>query len=188
MRRLPVLLLSVVLAGSLASPASASRLEAAAAPVLPPATPVVAPVVEVQAAPDLVRVGRLRIRDIGLDVAVYRWGCRATDLPNRALRWGCSGTNNQFIAGHAYGVFRPYYRAFGNHRLKRGMVAVFTDARGRTKRYRLAWVRKVRSSYIWNGRTGDQWAWNPTAEPVITLQTCWGAKSNYRIVTRFELP
>jgi hypothetical protein len=152
---------------------------------MPPPTSVVRPPTGLPVAGELVRLGRLRIPGIDLNVSIYRWSCRATDLPNLALRWKCSGANNQFIVGHAYGVFRPYYRAWQQHRFRKGMRATYTDASGRVTRYELAWVRKVRSNYVWNGKTGDQWAWNATPKPAITLQTCWGSTNKYRIVTRW---
>ena len=153
--------------------------------MLPPTTSVVAPPAEVVVTSDLTRVGRLRIRGLNMDVRVYRWSCRSTNLPNRALRWKCSGTNNQFIVGHAYGVFHPYYLAWKYDRFKRGMRAKFTDANGKVTRYKLKWVRKVRANYVWHDKTGDQWAWNATAKPSITLQTCWGRTNKYRIVARW---
>jgi hypothetical protein len=154
--------------------------------VIPPETPAVAPAVVVLAPLDLTRVGRLRIKGIGLDVPVYRWGCSGSNLPNRALRWGCSGRNNQFLVGHAYGVFHPYYLAYKYHRFKTGMTATFTKPSGAVTKYRLVWVRLVPKSYIWKGQTGDVWAWGPTSKVSITMQTCWGATNKYRIVTRWQ--
>jgi hypothetical protein len=195
MVRLSAALLSIALLASMPAPASAMPINpspvpaAAEAPigptVMPPATPAVAPLIEVAITSDLTRVGRLRIRGIRLDVPVYRWSCRNTDLPNRALRWKCSGANNQFIVGHAYGVFHPYYLAWKYDRFTKGMRARFTDANGKVTRYALKWARKVPANYVWHGKTGDQWAWNATATPSITLQTCWGATNKYRIVARW---
>lgn len=188
MTRMLALLISIVLLVTPATPVAASPAAASppvASPVLPPDTPAVAPAVEVPAPPDLTRLGRLKIRGIGLDVPVYRWSCDGSDLPNRALRWGCTGANNQFIVGHAYGVFRPYYLAWKYKRFKVGMVATFTKPSGALSRYKLVWVRLVPKSYIWNGMTGDVWAYGPTSTPSFTLQTCWGATNAYRIVTRW---
>ncbi|HYO42662.1 MAG TPA: hypothetical protein VES19_05630 [Candidatus Limnocylindrales bacterium] len=187
MTRLLAILISIVLLAAPSMPVAASSAASpnTAATVLPPDTPAVAPAVEVPAPADLTRVGRLTIKGIGLNVNVYRWSCDGSDLPNRALRWGCTGANNQFIVGHAYGVFRPYYLAWKYKRFKIGMVATFTKPSGAVIRYRLAWVRKVPKSYIYNGQTGDVWAYGPTSTPSITLQTCWGATNLYRIVARW---
>jgi hypothetical protein len=56
---------------------------------------------------------------------------------------------------------------------------------GTIQRYRVAWAR-VRSVSYW-GLTGDTWAWNATDRPVITFQTCYGARSQYRIIVRAVL-
>lgn len=181
MIRLLAITLSIALLGSSPGPVTTT-----AAQVLPPETPATAPATEVAVPPDLTRVGRMRIKGIGLDVPVYRWSCESSGLPNRALRWGCTGANNQFIVGHAYGVFHPYYLAYKYRKFKVGMIATFTKPSGSVTKYRLAWVRLVPKSYISNGLTGEIWAWGPTARASITLQTCWGATNKYRIVSRWE--
>ncbi len=139
----------------------------------------------IRRAPILRRLGALRIPAIGLSVNVDDWGCRGSIVPDLALRWGCRSSINQYIAGHAYGVFHPYYLAYARHRLVKGMVATFTTPAGRVTRYRLAWMRFVPRTYLWHGLTGEQWAWGATSRPALTLQTCWGATNAYRIVTRF---
>jgi hypothetical protein len=185
MHRLLALLLVVLLAG--ASVAPAAEAQVAPAPILPPESSVmVPPHLAPAAAPQaLTRLGTLRIRAIGLSVNLYQWTCRDSGIPNRALRWRCSGANNQFVFGHAYGVFHPYYLAWARHKLKAGVVALYTDRHGRVTRYKLTWARKVPRSYIWKGLTGERWAWSATSRPAITLQTCWGPTNAYRIITRF---
>ncbi len=172
-----------------AQPTTAAPVAAplAAAQLLPPESSVrVTPGARAVApAATLVRLGTLRIRRIGLAVSVYRWGCGASTVPNRAIRWGCVKSNNKFIAGHAYGVFHRYYVAYARHRLKRGLIATFTDPRGHVTRYKLAWVRRVPKTYIWRGLTGELWAWNNTSRAALTLQTCWGSRNTYRIVSRW---
>ncbi len=185
MNRLLAILLVVGLMGAGAPPAAA-RTEGPS-PVLPPESSVVAPPPVGTPAPPqtLTRLGTLRIPAIGLSVPLYQWSCSDRTAPNVALRWRCSGTNNQFIFGHAYGVFHRYYLAWGRHQLKVGIVATFTSRSGHVTRYKLAWSRKVPRNYVWHGQTGDQWAWNATSRASITLQTCSGATNLYRIVTRF---
>ena len=193
MTRLPGLLLALLLASS-TTPAAAnvvapvgSRLAPPVeAQLLPPESPAVAPAVATRAdASSLRRLGTLRIRGIGLAVTVYDWGCGKSIVPNVALRWGCRTSNNRFIVGHGYGVFHAYLVAFSRHRLVRGLIATFTDAAGRTTRYRLAWSRLVPKTYLWNGQTGERWAWGSTPTPSLTLQSCWGSTNAYRIITRF---
>ncbi|MEO5964061.1 MAG: hypothetical protein ABIR11_01255 [Candidatus Limnocylindrales bacterium] len=66
------------------------------------------------------------------------------------------------------------------------MIATFTDRYGTVTKYRLSWVRLVPKTYLWNGLTGEQWAWNATLRKALTLQTCWGSTNLYRIITRFD--
>jgi hypothetical protein len=186
MTRLPGLLLALVLAGSTTPSAASSVQPPAETRLLPPDSPAMAPAVApVTDVSSLRRLGTLRINGIGLVVAVYDWGCGTSIVPNLALRWGCRASNNRYIAGHGYGVFHPYLVAYSRHRLVRGLIATFTDAAGRTTRYRLAWSRLVPKSFVWHGQTGDQWAWANTPGPTLTLQSCWGSTNAYRIITRF---
>ncbi len=202
MIRLAALVLALALAGSAApaaqpaaardvvapaaAPAPASAPAQAPAELLPPVSSAMAPAVAPQAAPAaLKRLGVLRIPAIGIYVNVYNWGCGASIVPNVALRWVCKSSNNMFIVGHGYGVFRPYLVAFTLKRLRVGIIATFTTPAGKTTRYKMAWTRKVLPSYLWSGLTGPEWAWGNTPLPSLTLQTCWGATNAYRIVTRF---
>ena len=86
--------------------------------------------------------------------------------------------------GHAYGVFSRLNSAYAAGRLRTGLQATVTTRSG-SRTYRLAWVRLVPATYYYRGMSGDQWAWNGTATPSLTLQTCWGAGDRYRIIVRF---
>lgn len=184
MHRLAVVTISLVLlAGSVAP---AAPVAGTTGPLPPDSSAMVTPAGAPASAPDsLRRLGTLRIRAIGIAATVYAWGCGSAVVPDLVLRWGCNASRNQFLVGHAYGVFHGYYLAYKEHRLTRGMIATFTDRYGRVTRYTLAWVRKVPKNYIWNGQTGEVWAWGNTPQPSLTLQTCWGATNAYRIITRF---
>lgn len=128
--------------------------------------------------------GRLSIPGIGLSGSVDNWGCRGGTLPNRIERWGCAGAGNTYLMGHAFGVFRGLVSAYSAGRLRVGLVATVTTRSG-SRTYRLAWARIVPASYYYRGMSGDQWAWNATGTPSLTLQTCWGASSSYRLIVRF---
>ena len=119
----------------------------------------------------------------GLVKQVYDWGCRGGTVPALVLRWDCAGSRNMYLLGHASSVFNPVLDAYRDGRLKAGKLAYWTR-NGVTRTYKVAWVRLVPKSYVWNGQTGDEWAWNATARQAITLQTCWGSASACRLIVR----
>ena len=122
----------------------------------------------------------------GLQKKVFDWGCRGGTIPSLVLRWGCAGNRNRYLLGHASSVFNPVVDAYRDGRLKAGKLAYWTR-NGITRTYKVAWVRLVSKTYVWKGRTGDKWAWNATRRAAITLQTCWGAGSDYRLIVRMYL-
>ena len=122
----------------------------------------------------------------GLDRNVYDWGCRGGTVPNLVLRWGCAGRKNLYLLGHEWGVFNGVADAWRDGRLTAGRLASWTR-NGVKRTYKVAWVRLVPASYTWRGLSGDKWAWNATTRPAITLQTCWGASSQYRLIVRLYL-
>lgn len=145
-----------------------------------------APIDQAAAPPSaLARVGTFRFPAIGLSRAVYRWGCRGGTLPDLVVRWDCAGRNNTYLLGHAWGVFRSLHDARRDGRLRVGQAAYLVDTEGRSRRYELAWAKIVPATYVWHGYPGEVWAWNATSRRAVTLQTCWGAGSAYRLIVRF---
>jgi hypothetical protein len=119
----------------------------------------------------------------GLVRSVYDFGCRGGAVPALVLRWSCAGKNNLYLLGHASSVFYPVHNAYRDGRLRPGNLAYLTR-NGIRRTYKVAWVRLVPRSYVWHGLSGDKWAWNATSTPAITLQTCWGSASAYRLIVR----
>ncbi|HET7828642.1 MAG TPA: sortase [Candidatus Limnocylindrales bacterium] len=119
----------------------------------------------------------------GMKRTVYRFGCRGGTLPNKVMKWSCAGHGNMYLLGHAWGVFDPLHDAYRDGKLRRGQIAYWTRE-GVTRRYKVAWIRVVPKTFIYRGMAGSQWAWNATNTPAITLQTCWGRTSAYRIIVR----
>ena len=122
----------------------------------------------------------------GLDERVYDWGCQGGRVPDIVLRWDCAGNRNTYLLGHASSVFNPVADAYRDGRLRPGKLATWTRD-GVTRTFRVAWVRLVDKDYVWKGRAGHQWAWNATRRVAITLQTCWGADSNRRLIVRMVI-
>lgn len=122
---------------------------------------------------------------------IYNWGCRGGTIGTQVYRWGCAGTNNRYLIGHAFASFEPLHDFIAARGVTAGTRALvglpvyLRTASGTVQRYRVAWARVASVSY-W-GATGDRWAWNATAEAALTFQTCFGARSEYRIIVRAVL-
>lgn len=141
--------------------------------------------------------GWLRFSDLGasgrveMTGSVFNWGCRGGELGGRVYRWGCAGSNNRYLMGHAYASFEPlhdFVRARGvtaGTRALVGKTIVLRTPEGTIRRYEVTWA-KVASVAYW-GRTGHTWAWGPTTRPSITFQTCFGSRSEYRLIVRAVL-
>ena len=115
---------------------------------------------------------------LGISRTVSAFPCsRRTPPANIIYRWGCAGRNNVYILGHAYGVMRPLYEAYVSGRLRVGMVAIYADAKGQITRYRVTEWRV-------NLPTQVRWAIASQRVPSMTLQTCIGSRSQYRLNVR----
>ena len=122
---------------------------------------------------------RLWIPSLGLNRSISWFSCsRASEPDNHVYRWGCAGSNNVYLLGHAWGVFKPLHDAYTNGRLKVGMKAMYADAGGRVHVYAVRWWKVVRPT------TSASWAWASLSSPSMTLQTCVGANSKYRLMVR----
>ena len=121
---------------------------------------------------------RLRIPDLRIDRTTRSFPCDRAEPPaNYVYRWGCAGRNNLFLLGHAYSVFKPLHDAYAAGRLRVGMAAWYTDATGKTRLYRVTSWRVVKPTDV---------AWAIASQPVpsMTLQTCYGPNSEYRLLVR----
>jgi hypothetical protein len=127
------------------------------------------------------RSGRNRvwIPSLGIDRSIQTFPCSRTRPPDNFIyRWGCAGRNNVYLLGHAYSVFKPLHDAYVNGGLRKGMIVDYADGNGLVRRYAVAWWKVVRPT------GGAAWAWAPQAVPSMTLQTCVGASSEYRLMVR----
>ncbi|HET7494100.1 MAG TPA: sortase [Candidatus Limnocylindrales bacterium] len=120
----------------------------------------------------------LWIPSLGISRSTTFYSCSSSAYPgNRVYRWGCAGSNNVYLFGHAYSVFKPLHDAYVRGRLRTGMKAYYADASGRVRTYAVSW---------WKLTTPDKgdWAYASLARPSMTLQTCVGANSQYRLIVR----
>lgn len=121
---------------------------------------------------------RLWIPALGMNRSVSTFSCtRSTPPANYVYRWGCAGRNNVYLFGHAWGVMKPLHDAYYAHRLKTGMRVVYADHAGRVRTYAVTTWRVVSPS-------DTAWAIAAQSRPSMTLQTCVGANSEYRLLVR----
>ena len=75
---------------------------------------------------------------------------------------------------------KPLYNAYNRGTLKVGMRAIYADGAGVIHTYAIIWWK------ITLPTTEASWAWAPQSVPSMTLQTCVGAHSEYRLMVRLE--
>jgi hypothetical protein len=117
---------------------------------------------------------------LGINRSVSFFSCSSSAYPgDRVYRWGCAGSNNVYLFGHAHSVFRPLHDAYVRGRLSKGMKVIYADGNGKVSTYAVAW---------WKVTTPDRGAFAYAAQsrPSLTLQTCVGAKSQYRLIVRLH--
>lgn len=119
------------------------------------------------------------IPSLGVNRSVSAFACTRKRPPdNYVYRWGCAGTNNVYLLGHASGVLQPLHDAYLNGKLKVGMRVWYADGGGAVHRYAVRWWRLTPPT------TDASWAWAAQSVPSMTLQTCMGANSQYRLIVR----
>jgi len=114
---------------------------------------------------------------LGISRHVYLFECtRSRDPDNYVYRWGCAGKNNVYLLGHAATVFKSLHDVYLAGRLKVGMVAIYADANGRVRYYKVTSWRVV-------DPVDSHWAIADQPVPSMTLQTCIGLdRLNVRLV------
>ncbi len=117
---------------------------------------------------------------LGINRSVSFFSCSSSAYPgDRVYRWGCAGSNNVYLFGHAHSVFRPLHDAYVRGRLSKGMKVIYADGNGRVSTYAVSW---------WKVTTPDKggFAYAAQSRPSLTLQTCVGARSQYRLIVRLH--
>jgi sortase (surface protein transpeptidase) len=115
---------------------------------------------------------------LGVDRSVSFFSCSSSAYPgDRVYRWGCAGGNNVYLFGHAHSVFKSLHDAYVRGNLRKGMKVYYADARGRVSTYSIRW---------WKVTTPDrgEFAYASQSRPSLTLQTCVGKRSQYRLIVR----
>ena len=128
-------------------------------------------------APTVVR-NHFWIPKLGMSYHVYLFECTRNRPPDNLIyRWGCAGTNNVYILGHAYGVMKPLHDLYVRGGLRVGLVAKYADRKGVVHTYRVTTWRVV-------DPVDSAWAIASQPVPSMTLQTCVGKDSRYRLNVR----
>lgn len=118
---------------------------------------------------------------LGINQRVYTWPCAGGSIPDKVYSWGCEGDNNVYMLGHAYGVFKPLHDAYHSGALHVGLIAYYAAGDGQVHAYRVTQVRHVLGV---DYKQWSTWAVGSQSSPSLTLQTCDGATSNWRIEVR----
>jgi hypothetical protein len=144
-----------------------------------PATQTRAPSTETRAPAQRTGRNHVWIPSLGIDRSVSWFSCDRKRPPdNYVYRWGCAGTNNVYLLGHAYSVFKPLHDAYVAGRLRVGLKAYYADAKGRVHAFKVKWWKVTAPT------TAASWAWAAQSRPSMTLQTCVGKNSAYRLMVR----
>ena len=115
---------------------------------------------------------------LGISRSTTGYSCSSSFYPgNRVYRWGCAGRNNVYLFGHAHSVFKPLHDAYVRGGLRKGMKVYYADGAGKVWTYAVRWWRLTTPE---NGA----WAYAGQSRPTLTLQTCVGARSQYRLIVR----
>ena len=115
---------------------------------------------------------------LGINRGVSFFSCSNNSYPgNVVYRWGCAGSNNVYLFGHAHSVFKPLHDAYVNGRLRKGMKVSYADSKGKVRTYKLIWWKVTTP-------TNGGFAFAAQSRPSLTLQTCVGARSQYRLIVR----
>jgi Sortase domain len=126
----------------------------------------------------LTGTSRMWIPSLGLTHPVVLFPCPRQRPPdNYMYRWGCAGENNVYLLGHAHSVFKPLHDAYVEGRLRVGMLAMYADPDGRIRSYRVTEWRVV-------DPVDSHWAIASQPVPSMTLQTCVGKQSQWRLNVR----
>jgi hypothetical protein len=119
------------------------------------------------------------IPELGINKAVRAFPCDRQRPPdNYMYRWGCAGANNVYLMGHASSVMEGLHDAYVSGRLHKGMKAYYAGGNGRVHVYTVRWWKKTLPT------TDAAWAWASQDVPSMTLQTCVGRNSEYRLMVR----
>jgi hypothetical protein len=83
-----------------------------------------------------------------------------------------------YLLSHAWSTFKPLHDAYVHGRLRKGMQVWYANTKGTVRRYRVIWWKVTLPT------PSSKWAWAAQSRPSMTLQTCVGSRSQYRLMVR----
>ena len=146
-----------------------------------PAAPKAPSHTKAPSAPSYHGVNHVWIPSLGINKGVQSFPCSRTRPPDAGVyRWGCAGANNVYLMAHAWSTFKPLHDAYVRGTLRKGMRVWYADGGGHVHQYRVIWWKVTAPT------TAASWAWAALPSPGMTLQTCVGANSQYRLMVRLD--
>jgi hypothetical protein len=151
------------------------------------ATPKPAPTAEPKPTPEsYTGTSRFWYPALGINAGWKWYGCEyggsSSGLGAGVYRWGCGPSSNIYLMSHAWSTFEAIRRGYHSGRLKVGQPVWYADKQGKVSEWQVKWIKRVDVDYF--NATAGEWALNSSATPIMTLQTCDGAQSQYRIIVR----
>jgi hypothetical protein len=126
-------------------------------------------------------VNHVWIPSLGINKGIQSFPCSRSRPPDAGVyRWGCAGANNVYLLSHAWSTFKPLHDAYVRGALRKGMRVWYADGGGHVHEFRVIWWRVTAPT------TAASWAWAALPSPGMTLQTCVGANSEYRLMVRLD--
>jgi hypothetical protein len=126
-------------------------------------------------------VNHVWIPSLGISKGLQWFPCSRSRPPDAGVyRWGCAGRNNVYLLSHAWSTFEPVHDAYVRGTLRKDMTVFYADSHGRVSRYRVLWWKVTAPT------TAASWAWAALPSPGMTLQTCVGKNSEYRLMVRLD--
>ena len=166
---------------SASSPAHATAAAQSAAKASKTSTTVHTHAKAAASGPSLVGKNHFWFPAIGISNSVRNFNCAGSYvIPAGIWHFGCNGPRNIYLMSHAWSDFSALRVAYHAGNLTKGMTAYYAGPDGEVLRYKVAWIRHVTVETF----NAGYWEWAINDVPAVTLQTCDGANSEYRIIVR----
>ena len=115
---------------------------------------------------------------LGISRSTYFFPCSSNAYPgNVVYRWGCAGSNNVYLFGARPRRLQAAPRRVCQRPPQEGHEGLYADSKGKVRTYAVIWWKVTTP-------TKGGFAFAAQSRPSLTLQTCVGARSQYRLIVR----